>query len=98
MYPVTLNSYCLQQEYLIIPISVPLDFTQMCNEAAESPHCTALHLSALCTPVQLLCVVMHSMEKVHGTEPKMVWAKRLQLNLCMLARHLARHPTTFSRK
>lgn len=44
MYPVTLNSYCLQQEYLIIPISGALDFTQMRNEAAASPHCKALHL------------------------------------------------------
>jgi len=44
MYPVTLNSYCLQQEYLVIPISVLLDFTQMRNEAAESPLHKALHL------------------------------------------------------
>lgn len=46
MYHVTLNAYCLHQEYLIIPISGALDFTQMHNEAAGSPHCKALHLPA----------------------------------------------------
>lgn len=43
MYLIFLNSYSLQQEYLIIQISVLLDFTQMHNKAAESPGCKALH-------------------------------------------------------